>query len=160
MQQNLVLYPFYMSCIGRQVLYHQCPWETHIYNDLHLLIPNFQSFPPQSPLPLGDHKSVPLSVSLFLFLAVLCLVTQSCPTLCDPTDCSLPGSSVHGILQSRVLECVAVPSSRGCSLPRDCTQVSCIAGGFITICFLGMFICVVFQIPHISDIIQHLLFSF
>ena len=40
------------------------------------------------------------------------LVTQSCPTLCDPMDCSQPGSSVHGILQARVLEWVAIPSPR------------------------------------------------
>ena len=39
------------------------------------------------------------------------LVTQSCPTLCDPTDCSPPGFSVHGILQARILEWVAMPSS-------------------------------------------------
>ena len=42
------------------------------------------------------------------------LVPQSCPTLCDPLDCSPPGSSVHGILQSRILEWVAISSSRGC----------------------------------------------
>ena len=41
------------------------------------------------------------------------LVTQSCLTLCDPMDCSLPGSSVHGILQARILEWVAIPFSRG-----------------------------------------------
>ena len=40
-------------------------------------------------------------------------VTQSCPTLLDPTDCSLPGSFVHGILQARILEWAAMPSSRG-----------------------------------------------
>ena len=45
------------------------------------------------------------------------LVAQSCPTLCDPTDCRLPGSSVHGILQARILEWVAIPFSRG-SFPR------------------------------------------
>ena len=61
--------------------------------------------------------------------AVLCLVNQSCPTFCDPMDCS-PGSSVHGILQARILEWVAMPSSRGSSQPRDRTQVSHIAGGF------------------------------
>ena len=44
---------------------------------------------------------------------MLCLVTQSCLTLCDPMDCSPPGSSVHGILQARILEWVVVPSSRG-----------------------------------------------
>ena len=41
------------------------------------------------------------------------LVTQSCPTLCDPMDCSLSGSSVHGILQARILEWVPIPFSRG-----------------------------------------------
>ena len=39
-------------------------------------------------------------------------ITQSCPTLCDPVDCSLPGSFVHGILQARILEWVAISSSR------------------------------------------------
>ena len=53
---------------------------------------------------------------------------QSCPTLCNPVDCSPPGSSVHGILQARILEWVAISSSRGSSQPRDRTQVSCIAG--------------------------------
>ena len=60
------------------------------------------------------------------------IVTQSCPTLYDPVDCSPPGSSVHGILQARVLEWVATSFSRGSSQPRDQTQVSCIAGGFFT----------------------------
>ena len=54
-----------------------------------------------------------------------------CPALCDPMDNSLPGSSVHGILQARILsEWVAIPFSRGYSWPRDGTQVSCIAGRF------------------------------
>ena len=44
---------------------------------------------------------------------------QSCPTLCDPMDCSLLGSTVHGILQARILEWVAMPSSRESSGPRD-----------------------------------------
>ena len=55
----------------------------------------------------------------------VCLVTQSCLTLCDPMDCSPPGSSVHGILQAKILEWVAMPFSRGSSQPRDRTQVSC-----------------------------------
>ena len=54
-------------------------------------------------------------------------------TLCDPMDCSPPGSSVHGILQARILEWVAISFSRGSSQPRDRTQVSCIAGRFFTI---------------------------
>ena len=50
----------------------------------------------------------------------------------DPMDCSPQGSSVHGILQARMLECIAIPFSRGFSLPRDQTSVSCIAGRFFT----------------------------
>ena len=49
------------------------------------------------------------------------LVTQSCPTLCNPMDCRPLGSSVHGILQARILEWAAVPFSRGSSAPRDPT---------------------------------------
>ena len=61
-------------------------------------------------------------------VCVCVLLAQLCPTLCDPTDCSLPGSSVHGILQARTLEWVAMISSRGSSQPRDQTQVSHTAG--------------------------------
>ena len=53
-------------------------------------------------------------------------VTQSCPTLCDPMDCSPLGSSVHGISQARILEWVAISFSRGYSQPRDRTHISCI----------------------------------
>ena len=60
------------------------------------------------------------------------LVAQSCPTLCNPVDCSLPGSSVHGIIQARILEWVAISFSRGSSRPGGRTQVSCFAGGFFT----------------------------
>ena len=49
---------------------------------------------------------------------------QSCLTLCDPMDCNLPGSSVHGISQARILECVATSHSRGSSQPRDLTCIS------------------------------------
>ena len=48
-------------------------------------------------------------------------VAQSCLTLCNPVDCSLPGSSIHGILQARILEWVAISFSRGSSQPRDRT---------------------------------------
>ena len=51
-------------------------------------------------------------------------VAQSCPTLFDPMDCSLPGSSVHGIFQAIVLEWIAISVSRGSSQPRDRTRVS------------------------------------
>ena len=58
--------------------------------------------------------------------------SQSCPTLCDLMDCNLSGSSVHGILQARILEWVAYPFSKESSQPRNWTQVSCIAGRFFT----------------------------
>ena len=48
-------------------------------------------------------------------ICAVCLVAQSCPTLCDPMDCSLPGSSVHGIFWARILEWVATPFFKGSS---------------------------------------------
>ena len=63
--------------------------------------------------------------SVFLHL-LYCLVTQSCLTLCNPVDCIPPGSSLHGISQARILEWVAISSSRGPSRSRAQTQVSCI----------------------------------
>ena len=79
-------------------------------------------------------------------MTTVCSVAQLHLTLCDPMDCSPPpwgrtgdpmdcgppGSSVHGILQARILEWVTMPSSRGSSQPRDRTHVFCIAGGFFT----------------------------
>ena len=62
----------------------------------------------------------------YTFVAHLCL------TLCDPMNCSPPGSSVHGILQAKILEWVASPFSKGWSRPRDRTRVSCITEGFFT----------------------------
>ena len=75
------------------------------------------------------------------FWALLCYhvkeseseVAQSCPTLCDPMDCSLPCSSVHGIFQARVLEWVTISLSRGSSRPRDRTWVSRVVGRCFTI---------------------------
>ena len=63
----------------------------------------------------------------------VCLVAQLCPTLCDPMDSSMPAFPVQGSLQARILEWVAIPSSRGSSQVKDWTQVSLIAGGFFTI---------------------------
>ena len=65
------------------------------------------------------------------------LVAQSCLTLCDPMNCSPSVSSIHGILQARILEWIAIPFSRGSSWPRDQTQLSCIAGRFFTIWATG-----------------------
>ena len=92
------------------------------------------------------------------------LVAQLCPTLCDPMDCSPPGSSVHGILQARILEWAAV--SRGSSRSRDRTQVSHVAGGFFTIwttmeapwdwipfhMFMAFWICSSVKVPFINSL--------
>ena len=66
-------------------------------------------------------------------MKVKVLVYQLSPTLCNTMNCTPPGSFVHGILQARTLEWVAIPFSRGYFWPRDQTQVSCIAGEFFTI---------------------------
>ena len=63
--------------------------------------------------------------------SVKLLVTQSCPTLCDPVDCSRQDSSVHGILPARILEWVAISSSRGSFQPRARTQVYYIVGSLL-----------------------------
>ena len=76
---------------------------------------------------LSSYKLLPLHGT------VLCLVTQLCPTLCNPMDYTLPDSSVHGILQARILEWVAMSPSIGFSQHRDPVQVSLIAGKFFTI---------------------------
>ena len=68
-----------------------------------------------------------------VFCCVCVCVAWSCPTLCDPMDCSPPASSVHGILLVRILEWVAIPFSRGSSQPRDRAQVSCIMGRCFTV---------------------------
>ena len=61
------------------------------------------------------------------------LVTQLCVTLCNSMECSPLGSSIHGIFQAKILEWVTIPFSRGSSLRRDRTQVSCIAGRLFTV---------------------------
>ena len=76
-------------------------------------------FPPNH---FSTHKTF-LVIQYFL---CAWLVAQLCPTLCDPMDCSSPGSFALGVSHARILEWVAISSSRGSSLPRDWTQVSCI----------------------------------
>ena len=75
----------------------------------------------------------PLALPLIFVLVTLslevsylmCMCAHSCLTLCDSMDCSLPGSSIHGIFQGRILEWVAISLSRRFSRPRDWTRVSC-----------------------------------
>ena len=68
-----------------------------------------------------EYESMCVSVCMCECVCVSVCVSLSNLTLCDPLDCSLPGSSVHGILQARILEWVAMPSSRGSSQPRNQT---------------------------------------
>ena len=76
---------------------------------------------------------IPLALPLIFVLVTLslevsylmCVCAHWCPTLCDSMDCSLPGSSIHGIFQERILEWVAISFSRRSSRPRDQTHVSC-----------------------------------
>ena len=75
-----------------------------------------------------DFHSNSFSFMPFSQYSICVLVTQSRPTLCNPRDRSPPGSSVHGILQARKLEWVAIPFSRGSSWPRNQTWVSYSAG--------------------------------
>ena len=83
-----------------------------------------QKLPYQTP----EHEAFPP-----ICMKVQVLVTQSYLTLCDSMDYSPPGSSVHGILQTRILEWVVIPSSKGSSQPRNRTCVFCIAGRFPTV---------------------------
>ena len=80
------------------------------------------------------HKSLYTVQSFWVFVwsENESVVAQSSPALCQPVNYSPPGSTVHGILQARVLEWVAIPFSRGSSQPRNWTQVSSIAGRFFT----------------------------
>ena len=73
-------------------------------------------------------------VCVYIYDNAAAMFIQLCPTLCDPVDCSPPGSSYHGILQGRILEWVAMPSSKGSFRPRYLTRVSnSLAGRFFTI---------------------------
>ena len=76
-----------------------------------------------------------LRVVTFIHTCIRAKLLQLCLTLWDPRDCSMPGSSVHGVLQARILEWVAISFPRRSSRPRDQTRVSCRscnAGGFFT----------------------------
>ena len=90
----------------------------------HLIFSSYHHCVDQAKRPRGS----PIGYSM-----CMCWVTQWYLALCDTMDCRLPGSSVHGILQARILEWMAGPLSRGSSQPRDPTQVSLIASRFFTV---------------------------
>ena len=81
----------------------------------------------------NETEGWPVTCLYFLSSSEWSEVAQLCLTLCDPMDCSLPGFSIHGVFQTRILEWVAISFSRGSSQPRDWTQVSRIASGQSTL---------------------------
>ena len=86
------------------------------------------SFPPTWPLYWLLRREQPDPNFGHITLMCVCLLaSQTCPTLCDLMDCSPPGLSVHGILQTRILEWVDIPYSKGSSRPRDQTHISFIS---------------------------------
>ena len=111
-----------------------CLWDfvTCSFSLLILIIAQYHCITmPKSILPLMDTWIISSVWQLHIMQPwIVCEseVVQSCPTLCDPVDCSLRGSSVHGILQARILKWVAISFSRGSSWPREGTWVSRIGG--------------------------------
>ena len=83
--------------------------------------------------PEGRRESLTKCLQWRSLWKVKVLVAQSCPAPCNSMDCRPSGSSIHGILQARILEWVAISFSRGSSQPRDRTQVFCIGGGLFTV---------------------------
>ena len=74
-----------------------------------------------------------ISISVCVCVCVcMCVFSCPCPTIYNPPDCGQPSSSVRGVFQARILEWVAISSSRGSSWPRDRTRVSCIASRLFT----------------------------
>ena len=113
----------HISCTGRQILYHWDTWEaSHASMEINKYISSYhlkkkkKDFYHWSWCSQEASKWRPYISRSYFYC---CSVTQSCPTLCnDPMNCSPPGSSVHGILQARILEWVAISFSRGSSQTR------------------------------------------
>ena len=79
---------------------------------------------------VNKYKTLYFLILPLMSLKDICVCANSfqlCPTLCDPMDCSLRSSSIHGILQARILEWVAISFSRGPSWPRDQIHISCVS---------------------------------
>ena len=113
-------------------------WAWAVKQNLHFVFPCCSHFMCQGPRfsqtgPSFRHNCSRSAEHLKFFETCCCSITKSCPTLCDPMDCSLLGSSLQGILQARILEWVAISFSRGSSWPGDQTHVSCIVGGCFTV---------------------------
>ena len=124
--RNVIFKKFGNKCSNCDILHAVISKWCMLYHQLFLIWP-------LRPFSSATLLEATLFSHMCMWLCVwACMHAQSCPALCDPMDCSWPGSSVHGILQARILEWVAMQSSKGSSWPRDGTQVFCIAGGFFT----------------------------
>ena len=115
--QNMVGKPLCLSCLSHSWTYCSsrplpCSFWAHLSIDAFPL-----RFPTQlSPGPFPVQREVETKITHTIFnCRYQALVTQPCPTLCGPMDCSLPGSSVHRFLQARILEWAAIPFCRGSS---------------------------------------------
>ena len=113
---------FFLVTVARVLWILLIFWKNGFWSHWYLFIDLFQSL-----------ISNLISIICFILLCCYCLIDKKCPYFCDPMDYSLPGSSIHGISQARILEWVAISFSRGSSWPRDWTQVSCIASRLLTI---------------------------
>ena len=106
-----------------QWFHGKCLWLSLILCQYPSLVPRVLSPGlPQTLLPRRRNENQVLYLpeeNWVMTKVVLCLVSQSCLTLCDPVDYSPPGFSIHGIFQARILEWVAISYSRGSSWPRD-----------------------------------------
>ena len=127
-----------INCGHHSVHYSPLTYLFYSWNFVHF-DPRHPPCPSPTPHLATTTDSLYLWAWFFFFFVFLIyhiwneVVTQLCPTLCDPVDCSLPGCSVHGILQARILEWVAISFSRGSSQPRDQTWVCRIAGRRFTL---------------------------
>ena len=105
-------------------LHHYYFLKTHVYRDTKngwLIAGNLYLTVDRAWPELHTDWNCTLCVCVCVCVCVRANSLQLCPTLCNPMDCSPPGSSVHGILQAKILEWVAMPSSQRSSLPRDQT---------------------------------------
>ena len=114
--------------------YSMDSWTKQLWWPSGLCMALIMSISSQKPIWLWPRQvpDIPATVT-YPGLTYECVHAQSCPALQDLMDCSLPSSSVHGILQARILEWIAILFCRGSSLSRDWTWVSCIVGIFFTI---------------------------
>ena len=129
--------PCFLSSTASPSLYYQnqtAPVSLWTTAGSPVFLPIFLRVSGEEILNINNNKN-----NVLCLLGPYCVVALSCLTLCDPMDpMDPPGSSVHGILQARILESVAISFSKGSSRTRDRNFVCCIAGGFFTTDSPGM----------------------